>query len=227
MPSPSPSPRQTPKPTVSPTPKPADGSRVTLAADSRFFYMKLDAALKARITGMSYPADDPAVQVSYDDLRYISLRHVDFAGQEHTGELIVNAKLAAEVMKIFYALYQARYPLASVRLVDDYGEPGDDNLSMAANNTSAFNYRRVTGTTTLSRHSLGAAVDINPLFNPYLHSGLVSPASAGPYVDRSREFPGKIDHEDLCYRLFHQAGWSWGGDWSGDKDYQHFSKSIG
>ena len=201
---------------------------MTLAADNRFSYRKLDAALKARITGMSYPANDPDVLISYDELRYVTLRYVDFSGQTHSGELIVNAKLANEVMKIFYALYQGAISARlGASLVDDFGEPGDDNRSMEANNSSAFNYRRVTGTATLSRHSLGAAIDINPLFNPYLHGGIVSPVNATPYVDRSQDFPGKIDHTDTCYKLFRQYGWSWGGDWTGDKDYQHFSKSIG
>ena len=98
---------------------------------------------------------------------------------------------------------------------------------MAANNTSAFNYRRVTGSKTLSRHSYGAAIDVNPLFNPYMDDGRIAPPEAAAYADRDREFPGKIDHDDLCYRLFIRNGWSWGGDWSGDKDYQHFSKDIG
>lgn len=188
--------------------------------------MKLDASLKARITGMSYPADDTNAKITYDDLRYILLLHYDFAGRVQKGELIVHASLADEVTRIFYELYQAKYPLTSVRLVDDYGEPGNDDLSMAANNTSAFNYRRVTGTSTLSRHSYGAAIDINPMLNPYIVGDRVIPENGAPYADRTREFAGKIDHDDLCYKLFIKRGWTWGGDWSGDKDYQHFSKKI-
>lgn len=229
-PSPTPEPTGTPTPTAPPTPEPTasptpDEGWVTIAQGFR--YKPLDEDLKRRITGISFPADDPDVRIRYGDLRYIALRHVDFEGRVREGELIVHATLAREVTEIFLALYEARYPLASVGLVDDFGEPGGDNLSMAANNTSAFNYRYVTGTRTLSRHSFGAAIDINPLFNPYLHDGLVSPPEAAAYVDRTREFPGKIDHDDLCYRLFTERGWSWGGDWQGDKDYQHFSKPIG
>lgn len=186
--------------------------------------MKLNDALKARIKGMSYPANDTDCKISYDELRYIKLLHYDFVGKVHEGELIVNAKLADEVMKIFYELFKAKYPLASVRLVDDYGQPASDSLSMAANNTSAFNYRRISGSKTLSRHSYGAAVDINPVFNPYIVGARVAPENSKPYVDRSRNFAGKIDHADLCYKLFLKYGWTWGGDWQGDKDYQHFSK---
>lgn len=214
-----------PAPAKESTPSPTPGNgRVTVAEG--FYYSKLDDALKRRITGMSYPANDKNAGISYDDLRYIGLLYIDFSGTEKVGELIVHRKLAKEVTGIFYELYQAKYPLHSVRLVDDYGEPGDDNKSMADNNTSAFNYRRVTGSKTLSRHSYGAAIDINPVYNPYITGDRIAPENAAEYADRSRDFPGKIDHEDLCYRLFTKAGWSWGGDFKGDKDYQHFSKDI-
>lgn len=216
-----PSPAPTQK--ITPPPTPAD-ERVTVAEG--FYYSKLDDALRKRITGMSYPANDKNTGISYDDLRYIGLLYIDFSGTEKVGELIVHRKLAKEVTGIFYELYQAGYPLHSVRLVDEYGEPGDDNKSMADNNTSAFNYRRVTGSKTLSRHSYGAAIDINPVYNPYITGNRIAPENAAEYADRSRDFPGKIDHDDLCYRLFTKAGWSWGGDFKGDKDYQHFSKDI-
>lgn len=195
--------------------------------NENFYFKALNDGLKERITGMSFPSNDEECRIKYDDLRYVGILYWDFEGQEHTGELIVNRKLANEVVEIFYALYQEKYPLASVRLVDDYGEPGDDNKSMADNNSSAFNYRRVTGSKKLSRHSYGAAIDINPLFNPYIDGGRVAPPAGEAYTDRSRDFPGKIDHDDTCYQLFKKYGWSWGGDWSGDKDYQHFSKDVG
>lgn len=224
-----PTPEPTPKPTIKPTPKPTaiptpSADKVVLAEG--FYYMKLDDALKSRITGYSYPADDSDARISYVDLRYIKLLHYDFDGNVLEGELIVHAKLAAEVMEIFYELYQAKYPLTSVRLVDDYGETANDDLSMAANNTSAFNYRFVSGTTTLSRHAYGAAIDINPRLNPYINGDEISPENGAAYADRTLDFAGKIDHNDLCYKLFIAHGWSWGGDWDGDKDYQHFSKKI-
>ena len=153
---------------------------------------------------MSYPADDKNIAITYDDLRYIGLLYVDFDGKEHEGELIVHKKLAKEVTQIFHALYLAEYPLACVRLVDDYGEPGDDNLSMAANNTSAFNYRRVTGSKTLSRHSYGAAIDINPLYNPYIDGNRIAPENGAKYADRSLDFPGKIDHDGPVLQAVHQ-----------------------
>lgn len=195
--------------------------------DEAFYYMPLNDEIKNRITGMSFPSEDEDCLITYDDLRYVSLLYCDFEAEVHVGELIVNRKVAKEVTMIFYELYQNKYPLASVRLVDDYKEPGDDNLSMADNNSSAFNYRRVTGSKNLSRHSYGAAVDINPLFNPYIDGDRVAPPNAEAYANRDWDFPGKIDHNDLCYQLFIRNGWTWGGDWKGDKDYQHFSKDMG
>ena len=192
-----------------------------------FFYLELTDEIKAKITGMSYPADDSDAVITYDDLRYIRLKYVDFEGNVHEdGELIVNRALAEEVTEIFFELYEAGYPFTSIRLVDEYGEAADDNLSMAANNTSAFNYRFVTGTDTLSLHSYGYAIDINPQLNPYIDGDRVSPENGAEYADRSLGLPGMIDSGDLCYRLFTEYGWKWGGDWEGDKDYQHFSKDL-
>jgi hypothetical protein len=216
----------TPAKTAEPTPtaKPDDG-RAEIA--DGFYYIKLDDDIKARIKGLSYPADDKDCKISYDDLRYVKLKHYDFDGNIKDGELIVNKRLAKEVTEIFYELYQEKYPLTSVKLVDDYGQPADDTLSMEANNTSAFCYRTVFGGGHLSRHSYGAAIDINPKLNPYLDNGRIAPENGAQYADRSQDFPGKIDHKDLAYKLFKKHGWEWGGDWSGDKDYQHFSKDLG
>lgn len=240
VPTPIPSPSPTPKPTPRLSPKPTltepelkaetdaqapDASKKVTLAEG-FYYTRLDDETKVRITGMSYPADDANSAVKYDDLRYLKLLHFDFDGVVHEGELIVNKSLADEVLSIFYQLYQSQYPLSSVRLVDDFGEPGDDNVSMAANNTSAFNYRYVTGTKKLSLHSFGAAIDINPMLNPYLVGDRIAPENGAKYADRTQDFAGKIDHDDLCFKLFTAHGWTWGGDWHVDKDYQHFSKKL-
>jgi len=203
----------------------ADTGRVTLA--DGFYYVKLDAAVKKRITGISYPKSGKNLKITYDDLRYVRVCYYDFDGKAHAdGELIVNKKVAGDVLNIFHELYEAKYPFTSIKLVDDYGEPGDDALSMAANNTSAFNYRNVSGTKSLSMHSYGEAIDINPRINPYVkENGSIVPANGKKYADRTLDFPGKIDHDDLCYKVFKKYGWSWGGDWKTSKDYQHFSKN--
>ena len=230
-PTPEPTPTPTPMPTATPvptaTPDPYEGQkRVNHKKDDRFFYVTLTDELKARITGMSYPAEGEPCRVSYDDLRYVRILYIDFDGVEQEGELMVHRKVAGDVIDIFYKLYKKQYPLASVKLVDDFGQPGDDGNSMRANNTSAFCYRQVTGTAHLSWHSFGAAIDINPLQNPYMNKGRVSPEEAREYLDRKDKRPHMIDHSDYCYKVFIAHGWKWGGDWNGDKDYQHFYKEL-
>ncbi len=219
---PSRTPVKTTQPELTSTPSPEG---YVYLADG-FGYYELTDELKQRITGMSYPEEGSDI-IGYDDLRYIELLYYDFDGDVNEGELIVNKQVAQEVTQIFYELFLAEYPLESVKLVDDYGEPGDDNLSMAANNTSAFNYRYVTGSSKLSMHSYGAAIDINPVQNPYIDGERVVPEEGRQFLDRTLGLPGMIDHDDLCYKLFTENGWRWGGDWSGDKDYQHFSKDLG
>lgn len=217
----------TPAATAAPTADPFAGYELHYHESSTdFFYVKLTEELKTRITGLSYPADDRGAPIDYDELRYIHILYVDFDGVTHEGELIVNRLVAAEVTDIFYQLYKASYPLASVRLVDDYGEPFNDNLSMADNNSSAFCFRKVTGSNKYSRHAYGLAIDINPVMNPYIDGDRVAPAAGEAYLDRSLKLRGMIDHSDLCYKLFISYGWTWGGDFRGDKDYQHFSKTV-
>jgi hypothetical protein len=221
-------PESTPIKTTEPEPSPTPEEKGKVELAEGFCYFELNDEIKKRITGMSYPADDTGCEISFDDLRYIKLRHYDFEGNIHDGELIVNKSVADEVVKIFYGLYNKKYAMTSVRLVDDFGQPGDDTLSMEANNTSAFCYRTVFGGGHLSRHSYGAAIDISPKLNPYLDDGRIAPENGAPYADRTKDFPGKIDHGDAAYKLFKKYGWEWGGDWSGeDKDYQHFSKDLG
>lgn len=224
-PTPKPTPIKTTQPEATPAPTPEEKGKVELAEG--FYYIELNDEIKKRITGLSYPAEGSDCEISFDDLRYIKLKHYDFDGNVKQGELIVNKSVADEVMEIFYELYNGKYAMTSVRLVDDYGQPADDTLSMEANNTSALCYRTVFGGGHLSRHSYGAAIDINPKLNPYLDNGRIAPENGAPYADRTQDFSGKIDHGDLAYKLFKKHGWEWGGDWSGDKDYQHFSKDLG
>ena len=111
-------------------------------------------------------------------------------------------------------------------LIDNYN--ADDELSMRANNTSCFNFRKVAGSKVLSKHSTGHAIDINPLYNPYFkkRNGKIfyQPKTAKAYLNRNHKFPYKITKGDLCYKLFIQHGFKWGGDWKTVKDYQHFEK---
>lgn len=114
-------------------------------------------------------------------------------------------------------------------LVDEYR--ADDETSMRANNTSCFCYRTVAGSRKVSAHAMGMAVDINPLYNPYVKRRangrlFIQPANADPYTHRERRFDYKIERGDLCHRLFLQHGFSWGGAWRSLKDYQHFEKPF-
>ncbi len=194
-----------------------------------FYYEPLSDKIKERITGISYPEE--GCTVPYEDLNYVGILYVDFDGNVQDGELICNKAIAQDMVEIFYELYRNDYRLERVRLVDEYG--GDDTRSMEDNNTSCFNYRVVDGTSTLSKHALGCAVDINPFYNPYVvynrnGSGetYISPKGSEIYADRSRDFPYKIDENDLCYRLFTERGFTWGGNWNSTKDYQHFQITL-
>lgn len=195
-----------------------------------FSYEPLSEEIILRIAGLSYPRDsitNPAKDViPLQDLRYVKIRYIDFDGKAQNGELICNQKIAQDLVEIFSELYDRQYPLASVRLVDDFG--GDDLASMEADNTSCFNFREVTssggGRHKLSLHAYGLAVDLNPLYNPYVKKGKILPQSAKPYANRKNVNPYRIDHEDLAYQLFTSHGFTWGGDWKSLKDYQHFEK---
>ena len=191
----------------------------TAPAEPVFTSEPIPAAVEARMRGVSYP-DDAEVKLS--DLRYLRLSYVDFEGVDQIGELVCNQAIADDLLAIFKALYEARYPIRSIRLIDDFG--GDDEASMAADNTSCFNYRRKTGMRELSKHARGLAVDINPFENPYVRPSRVRPAGAAAFTDRTKDFPHKIDKDDLCYRLFREHGFSWGGTWRSVQDYQHFEK---
>lgn len=176
-----------------------------------------------RIEGKSFKKECTTPRT---DLRYLKVLHYNQDGQIQLGEMICNQAITSDLLAIFRALYDAKYPIERMVLIDDYD--ASDNRSMLANNSSAFNFRFIAGTTKLSNHSRGMAVDINPLYNPYVRVSngqtQVDPAEAAPYVDRSQNFPFKIDNNDLACKLFKKHGFEWGGDWTTRKDYQHFEK---
>ena len=190
-----------------------------------FYISEIPDDIFAKMQGKSYKED---CTVPREDLRYVHVRHMGFDGEAKDGELVVNKAIADDVLAIFEELYKADYPIEKVRLVDEYD--ADDEASMSDNNSSAFNFRFISHTTRISRHGLGKAVDINTRYNPYVKTvdGKLSiePANGADYVDRSKDFPHKIDHEDLCYKLFKEHGFTWGGDWTHSKDYQHFERDY-
>ena len=189
-----------------------------------FSQQAIPDAVFERMQGKSFPV---GCKVSRNDLRYLRIKHYDLQGRVHEGEMICNKRIANDLIDIFKELYRQKYPIERMRLVDDYD--ADDEKSMQANNTSCFCYRRVEGYNKLSNHSMGMAVDINPLYNPLYKrysngKELVQPSNAKRYCDRKASFNYKIVKGDLLYRLFVNHGFEWGGDWHSKKDYQHFEK---
>ena len=175
----------------------------------------------SRMDGVSY---GEGCIIPREELRYVRVLHMGFDGETHIGEIVCNKVIAEDLLEIFKELYDQKYPIEKILLVDDYG--GNDELSMEDNNSSSFNFRPVAGTDRLSRHAYGLAIDINPLYNPYITSRGYTPENAGDYVDRSADNPYKIDENDLCFKLFDDRGFTWGGNWNSVKDYQHFQKDI-
>lgn len=184
----------------------------------------IDSQLFARIYGKSYKTN---CTLPRTELRYLQLLHYTADGRIMTGEMICHKDIANDLIEIFRKLYDAHYPIERMQLIDDYD--ADDVTSMNHNNTSCFNYRAVAGSKKLSKHSMGKAVDLNPLYNPYVKhrpngKTIVNPEKGRQYANRSKQFKYKIDRNDLAYRLFTQHGFTWGGSWRSLKDYQHFEK---
>ena len=192
----------------------------------QFFYREeLTDEVFARMDGVSYPKN---AQIGREELSYLRVLHTGFDEKTYIGELVVNQKIADDVLEIMKELYENHYPIEKMHLIDEYG--ADDETSMSDNNTSAFNYRTIAGTDRLSKHGQGLAVDINPRYNPCVRTknGIttVEPQNGSTYVDRNADFSYKITEGDLCLQLFSEHGFTWGGSWNSVKDYQHFEKAV-
>ena len=184
-----------------------------------FFSQPVPEAVKTRMQGKSLPE---TARIGFDELRYLTLYHYDFDGHIQQGEMVCNKAIAHDLLCIFRTLFAEAYPINSIRLVDDFD--ASDEASMQANNSSCFNYRTIAGSWRLSQHAFGMAVDINPLQNPCVKGSRIRPSTATDYVDRSKQFPHKIDDNDLCKKTFESYGFRWGGRWRSVKDYQHFER---
>lgn len=187
-----------------------------------FAYMDIPDMIFRKMEGVSFKEECP---VAREDLQYLKVLYWGFDNQPHQGELIVNKAIAQDLSDIFFKLYKASYPIQHISLIDTYG--GNDEVSMTNNNTSCFNGRKVSGTDEWSMHAYGLAVDINPLYNPYVgEDGTVLPIAGQAYADRQKSFLYKINENDYAYRLFTEHGFTWGGSWQTNVDYQHFEKII-
>jgi D-alanyl-D-alanine carboxypeptidase len=160
-------------------------------------------------------------------LRRVRLTYWGFDGRAHGGALIANKDAVAALVRVFSHLYASRFPIRRMTPIDAYR--GNDERSLAADNTAAFNCRYVVGPgpRRWSVHAYGEAVDVNPVENPYLEGGRVHPRAGRRYLDRSRVRPGMATSGGVLVRAFAAVGWRWGGRWSGSPDYQHFSANGG
>jgi hypothetical protein len=199
-------PQKTTSPTPSPTPARFEAAIQAIPPD-----------VAAQMTGVSWK---PGCPVPLDQLRLITLNHHDFDGVVRNGEIVMHADVAAATVRIFGKLFEARFPIRKMQRVEPYG--ADDNASMADDNTSGFNCRRIENSTRWSRHAYGKAIDINTVENPYLLGRRILPPAGSAYLDRSNVRPGMIVAGDVVTRAFAAEGFRWGGDYRTDKDYQHF-----
>lgn len=168
----------------------------------------------------------PGCPVGPEQLRRVRLGYWGFDGQPHVGTIVVHRTVTANVIKVFAALYRERFPIRRLEPVDGYD--GSDDRSMAADNTSGFNCRKVvsTGPPKWSAHAYGQAIDVNPVENPYLVAGRVLPPAGSAYRDRADERAGMAVPDGILVEAFASVGWHWGGGWK-SPDYQHFSSTGG
>jgi poly-gamma-glutamate synthesis protein (capsule biosynthesis protein) len=180
--------------------------------------LPIASAVRARMEGRSWRGEEARCP-RWDDLAYLLVDHVTFDGGTARGELVVAAALAARTVDLFRRLYQLGFPIRQLRLVDDFD--ASDDASMAADNSSAFNYRVVAGSQTLSHHALGRAIDLNPVENPWRKPDRIVPEAGKAFADRSQIRPGMIVRPGPVVAAFDELGWEWGGDWMHAFDDHH------
>ena len=191
---------------------------VEVKSEPVFSYTSLSNEHIEKIMGKSYQSNN---KIQLEDLAFLQITYWGFDDKEHLGELIVNKKVAEEVAEIFKELHKEKFPIDKIRLIDEYD--GQDDLSMADNNSSAFCYREIADSNgKLSNHGYGIAIDINPIQNPYVKNDTILPKEGEGYLDRNNIRKGMIVKGDPCYKAFKKRGWDWGGEWKSLKDFQHF-----
>jgi len=175
----------------------------------------------------------PQAPVPLSRLRLVRVRHIGFDERPHQGEIMVLDACAEQVKQVFQELFARKFPIEKMALMTAYN--GDDDQSMADNNTSAHNVRVVTGGTKLSLHAYGTAIDLNPKINPYLaindSTGVATfkPPAGIQYANRKLDRPGKARRKGMAeevLEVFARHGfYGWGGYWDTPIDYQHFQVS--
>jgi hypothetical protein len=159
--------------------------------------------------------------VTRDGLAYLNVAHYGFDGDFHTGEMIVNAAVAEDVVGVFQKLHAARFPVEQLKVTTQ--EELDAPPTGDGNGSGAFGCRPAVGSSGWSQHAYGLAIDINPFHNPYVSGELIIPELATSYLDRGRVLPGMVLDGDVVVAAFAEIGWAWGGNWNSLKDWMHFS----
>jgi D-alanyl-D-alanine carboxypeptidase len=217
----------------SPTPETASGSTATETqpAERSGFKGKigpLPDGLAAEMRGTTWK---PGCPVPLEDLRILRFNYWGFDNTLDRGPLVVNASVAEDVLWVFKQVYEAEFPIKKVALATEFKPARFEQhrrITSHRSVTASFNCRPVVTPTgpgdDFSQHAYGLAIDLNPVQNPYVTaSGFVRNRAAERYLDRSRHLEGMIHQGDVVFRSFAAIGWEWGGNWSGDKDYMHFS----
>jgi len=155
-----------------------------------------------------------------ENLRIVDVYYYGFDDKLHKGQLVVHREVVLDIIEIFEFIREIRFPVSKVIPISEYR--WSDEKSMQDNNTSAFNYRYISGTRVISNHASGLAIDINPELNPYIKNGSSLPANC--IYDTTKA--GTILASSDLVKEFKKKGWQWGGDWKSLKDYQHFEKKL-
>jgi hypothetical protein len=219
-------PADTPSPSPAPSPAAATAKARAVATPEveaalpRWGIARIDPEMRARLVGRNW---HPGCPVGLHDLRVVTVRYLGFDGATHAGPLVLNERVAEDVLGVFRRLYRHDFPIKRVALARKWHPTRRRDWFDTHDVTASFNCRPVTNGTSFSEHSYGWAVDINPLQNPYINADGVLRRAAKAFVDRSQDVPGMIHPGDGVVRSFARIGWGWGGDWLSLKDYMHFS----
>ena len=198
------------------------GTTIEVASDLPAFSGHVSMLSRAERKAMTGPVWRKGCPVGLGSLRAVRARHVGFDGQAHDGVIVVHRARAPTVLRILTQLYDQHFPIRRMHPIERYR--GSDTRSIDADNTSAFNCRRVTGGTGWSEHSYGRAIDLNPIENPYIYAGgTTSHEASEPYLDRADVRPGMAVAGSAVVAGFGSRGWKWGGTWDSPVDTQHFS----
>ena len=194
---------------------PGTNGEINLSQDEeQGFVIDSDVAFEEAVAGISIP------QSILENLRLVDVYYYGFDEKIHKGQLVVHKDVVLDVIEIFELIRESRFPIGKVVPISKYG--WSDEKSMRDNNTSAFNYRFISGSRVISNHAAGLAIDINPALNPYIKNGNSLPENC--IYDTTKV--GTISASSELVKEFKQRGWQWGGDWKSLKDYQHFEKKL-